>query len=86
MYIGSGRRRPLGTADADNPSFATLERRRQSDLGFLFQIRCCSYEELLALRARSKGWRVVAVDRQLRLRFQEGRGIASDAGTDESDP
>ncbi len=69
---GSGgiTRRAIGTADADNPSPETLERRRASDLAFINALRTCSEAELLRLRERSRGWRLVAIDRRLAL-FQK---------------
>lgn len=65
---GGGRQnRPVGTADADSPSAATLERRRQADLDFLAKIKTASRDELHALLQVSKGWRVVAIERRLKM-------------------
>ena len=62
---GGTRRRAYGTADADNPTEATIERRRASDLAFLEVVKTGSLEELVALLAKSRGWRLVALQRAL---------------------
>lgn len=68
MYGWNGsRRHEQGTADADNPSTATMERRRQRDIDFLAKIRSAPEKELLALLQVSKGWRVVAIKRRLKM-------------------
>lgn len=63
---GNGpKRRPAGTADADNPSPATIERRRLSDIDFLDKIRAAKREDLLSYSRVVKGWRLIAVTRRL---------------------
>jgi hypothetical protein len=57
------------TADADHPTAAQLERRRQSDLEFLAWVRTATKEELrFAAETRLPRWRLAAVRRQLALR------------------
>lgn len=66
MYERRGdTRRRSGTADSDNPSRATIERRREADLAFISFLRTASPEQLIALKSQSKGWRLVALERQL---------------------
>lgn len=63
---GEGRKRTPGTADADSPSAATLERRRQDDLAFLENVKVAAAEELEALLdGQNPRWRVVAIRRRL---------------------
>jgi hypothetical protein len=66
MY-GWNEGRPRGTADADYPSAARLERRRQDDLSFLEWIKtAATAKELEALLAGpNPRWRVVAIKRRL---------------------
>lgn len=79
--------RPAGTADADHPSYAKVERRRQSDLEFLAWVKVASQDELekalptagnlgaTASRREGhpsfeipvKGWRLVAIQRRLKI-------------------
>lgn len=58
--------RPAGTADADHPSYAKVERRRQSDLEFLAWVKEASQDELEKALPTVKGWRLVAIQRRLR--------------------
>jgi hypothetical protein len=56
----------VGTADADNPSPETLERRRQADIEFLTWVREASLPELESKLPDVKGWRRVAIERRMR--------------------
>lgn len=67
MYgLGGSRKRVQGFADGDQPSSATMERRRLSDLDFLAKLKVAGEEELLLLyNVYTRGWRRVAVARKL---------------------
>ena len=58
--------RPVGCADADHPSAAKIERRRQSDLDFLAWVKVASRKELETALPKVKGWRSVAIQRRLK--------------------
>lgn len=62
---GGTRRRPEGTADADNPSVKTIQSRRESDIRFLEWVRAASHDELADALEHAKGWRHVAISRML---------------------
>ena len=75
-WNSSPKRRPPGTADADNPAHAVTERRRQEDLVFMSLVKTASVRELRAMEKalvehaekmkKPRGWRIVAVQRRLR--------------------
>jgi hypothetical protein len=54
------------TADADHPSAATIEKRRQTDLLFLAWVKKAGQDKLEKVLPMVKGWRRVAVQRCLR--------------------
>lgn len=62
---GSRARRPRGTADADNPSEATIERRREDDIAFLAWVRTASEADIEAAWPHAAPWRRIAMDRRL---------------------
>lgn len=64
--LGGSTSNPPGTADADHPSYAKVERRRQSDLEFLAWVKVATQEELEKALPTVKGWRLVAVQRRLK--------------------
>jgi hypothetical protein len=69
MYGWGGRiiREP-GMADSDNPSEATIRRRRENDIAFLESVKSATRNELLTMRDRyTRGWRRIAIDRRLKL-------------------
>ena len=55
-------------ADADHPSAATIERRRQQDLRFIAWLRLATVEQLREARPKVSGWRGVAIERALKKR------------------
>jgi len=63
---GGSRSRPEGFADGDNPSAATVERRRKADIGFLAWVREATPADLEASLPAMRGWKRVAVERRLK--------------------
>lgn len=71
MYLNSSSNfKAIGMADADNPTWKQLERRRQRDIDFLAWVKSATLDELQGKLSDYKegSWQYVALTRRIKMK------------------